>query len=127
METQVASQWVGIDVSKAKLDIALRPANKVLQVTNQESGWQELSEQLKKYKIELIIIESTGGMERGVAHKLQKEEFKVAVINPKRARDFAKASGRLAKTDKIDAEVLAHFGEALQPSPKPFSNSKFKR
>ena len=113
METQVASQWVGIDVSKAKLDIALRPANKVLQVTNQESGWQELSEQLKKYKIELIIIESTGGMERGVAHKLQKEEFKVAVINPKRARDFAKASGRLAKTDKIDAEVLAHFGEAL--------------
>ena len=50
METQVASQWVGIDVSKAKLDIALRPANKVLQVTNQESGWQELSEQLKKYK-----------------------------------------------------------------------------
>ena len=56
METQVASQWVGIDVSKAKLDIALRPANKVLQVTNQESGWQELSEQLKKYKIELIII-----------------------------------------------------------------------
>jgi transposase len=76
-----------------------------LQVTNQESGWQELSEQLKKYKIELIIIESTGGMERGVAHKLQKEEFKVAVINPKRARDFAKASGRLAKTDKIDGEV----------------------
>jgi transposase len=122
METQVASQWVGIDVSKAKLDIALRPANKVLQVTNQESGWQELSEQLKKYKIELIIIESTGGMERGVAHKLQKEEFKVAVINPKRARDFAKASGRLAKTDKIDAEVLAHFGEALQPSPKPLAS-----
>ena len=108
METQVASQWVGIDVSKAKLDIALRPANKVLQVTNQESGWQELSEQLKKYKIELIIIESTGGMERGVAHKLQKEEFKVAVINPKRARDFA--------------EVLAHFGEALQPSPKPLAS-----
>jgi transposase len=122
METQVASQWVGIDVSKAKLDIALRPANKVLQVTNQESGWQELSEQLKKYKIELIIIESTGGMERGVAHKLQKEEFKVAVINPKRARDFAKASGRLAKTDKIDGEVLAHFGEALQPSPKPLAS-----
>jgi len=61
-------------------------------------------------------------MERGVAHKLQKEEFKVAVINPKRARDFAKASGRLAKTDKIDAEVLAHFGEALQPSPKPLAS-----
>jgi transposase len=108
METQVAGQWVGIDVSKAKLNIALRPVNKVLQVTNQESGWQELSEQLKKYKIELIIIESTGGMERGVAHKLQKEEFKVAVINPKRARDFA--------------EVLAHFGEALQPSPKPLAS-----
>jgi transposase len=63
METQVASQWVGIDVSKAKLDIALRPGNNAWQVTNQESGWQELSEQLKKYKIELIIIESSSNQQ----------------------------------------------------------------
>lgn len=118
MINQPESQWVGIDVSQAKLDMALRPSNVTGQVSNQESGWIELVKQFKVQKIELIVIESTGGMERGVVQKLQKEGFNVAVINPKRARDFAKASGRLAKTDRIDAEVLAHFGQALQPVPK---------
>jgi transposase len=84
----------------------------------------ELIEKFKKQTIELIVIESTGGMERGVVQKLQKEGFKVAVINPKRARDFAKASGRLAKTDRIDAEALAHFGQALQPAPKPLASER---
>ena len=84
----------------------------------------ELIEQFKKQTIELIVIQSTGGMERGVVQKLQKEGFKVAVINPKRARDFAKASGRLAKTDRIDAEALAHFGQALQPAPKPLASER---
>ena len=119
MINQPESQWVGIDVSQAKLDIALRPSNVTGQVSNQESGWTELVKQFKVQKIELIVIESTGGMERGCVQKLQKEGFNVAVINPKRARDFAKASGRLAKTDRIDAEALAHFGQALQPAPKP--------
>ena len=119
MINQPESQWVGIDVSQAKLDMALRPSNVTGQVSNQESGWIELVKQFKVQKIELIVIESTGGMERGVVQKLQKEGFNVAVINPKRARDFAKASGRLAKTDRIDAEALAHFGQALQPAPKP--------
>jgi transposase len=84
----------------------------------------ELIEQFKKQTIKLIVIQSTGGMERGVVQKLQKEGFKVAVINPKRARDFAKASGRLAKTDRIDAEALAHFGQALQPAPKPLASER---
>ena len=84
----------------------------------------ELIEKFKKQTIELIVIESTGGMERGVVQKLQKEGFKVAVINPKRARDFAKASGRLAKTDRIDAEALAHFCQALQPAPKPLASER---
>ena len=84
----------------------------------------ELIEKFKKQTIELIVIESTGGMERGVVQKLQKEGFKVAVINPKRARDFAKASGSLAKTDRIDAEALAHFGQALQPAPKPLASER---
>jgi transposase len=84
----------------------------------------ELIEKFKKQTIELIVIESTGGMERGVVQKLQKEGFKVAVINPKRARDFAKASGRLAKTNRIDAEALAHFGQALQLAPKPLASER---
>ena len=80
MINQIESQWMGIDVSQAKLDIALRPSSITGQVSNEESGWTELIEQLKKQTIELIVIESTGGMERGVVQKLQKEGFKVAVI-----------------------------------------------
>ena len=66
-----------------------------------------------------VVVESTGGMERGVVQGLQLQEIAVVVINPKRARDFSKACGRLAKTDRMDTQVLAHFGEALQPLPKP--------
>ena len=78
MINQPESQWVGIDVSQAKLDIALRPSNVTGQVSNQESGWTELVKQIKVQKIELIVIESTGGMERGVVQKLQKEGFNVS-------------------------------------------------
>lgn len=70
-----------------------------------------------------MVVESTGGMERGIVQVLQQQGILVAVINPKRARDFSRASGRLAKTDRIDAEMLAHFGEALQPLPKPLATA----
>jgi transposase len=115
-------QSVGIDVSQAWLDIALRPAGTYWRLANQEQGWRELIEQLKDLPISLVVVESTGGMERGIVQVLQKAGVSVAVINPKRARDFAKASGRLAKTDRIDAAVLAHFGQAMQPLPKPLSS-----
>jgi transposase len=117
-------QWVGIDVSQAKLDIALRPAGVYWQVPNDESGWQQLLNHLGPWTVALVVVESTGGMERGVVRTLQQQEFAVAVINPKRARDFSKASGRLAKTDRIDADMLAHFGEALQPLPKPLASEQ---
>lgn len=117
-------QWVGIDVSQAKLDIALRPAGVTWQVTNTESGWQELLGQLSTVVVSLVVVEATGGKERGVVQVLQQQDMAVAVINPKRARDFSKASGRLAKTDRIDAEMLAHFGEALQPLPKPLASEE---
>ena len=86
------------------------------------AGWQELLNQLSTAVIALVVVESTGGLERGVVNVLQQQDIAVAVINPKRARDFSKASGRLAKTDRIDAEMLAHFGAALQPLPKPFAS-----
>jgi transposase len=121
MNQMTEPQWVGIDVSQAWLDIVLRPAGTYWRVSNQEAGWIELLEQLRKVTLKLIVIESTGGMERGVVQHLQRQSLAVAVINPKRARDFAKASGRLAKTDRIDAQVLAHFAEAIQPMPKPLA------
>jgi len=110
------SQWVGIDVSKANLDVYLRPSGQQFQVKNQASGIVELIKQLQVFKIQQVILEATGGLELEVAQALQEEGFAIAIINPRQARDFAKASGKLAKTDRIDAAVLAHFGEAMQPA-----------
>lgn len=118
------AQWVGIDVSQARLDVVLRPAGVYWQVSNQEEGWVELISQLQGSPVKLIVLESTGGMERGIVQQLQRQGFAVAVINPKRARDFAKASGRLAKTDRIDAEALAHFAQAMNPLPKPLASEQ---
>ncbi len=117
-------QWVGIDVSQARLDVALRPAAIYWQVDNQALGWSELVNQLQGIPVKLVVIESTGGMERGIVQQLQRQNFAVAVINPKRARDFAKASGRLAKTDRIDAAALAHFAQAMSPLPKPMASEE---
>lgn len=114
-------QWVGIDVSQSWLDIAIRPNNQTWRLKNTESGWTQLVEDLNSPDIALIVIESTGGLERGAVQSLQQAEYPVSVINPKRARDFAKATGCLAKTDRIDAQVLAHFGEAIQPMVKPLA------
>lgn len=112
-------QWVGIDVSQKGLDVVLRPSGTYWRVGNQASGWEELVQHLQPIAVQRIVLESTGGMERGVVERLQQQGLPVAVINPKRARDFAKACGRLAKTDRIDADGLAHFAQALNPLLKP--------
>lgn len=124
MTTVVEQQWVGIDVSQAWLDIALRPSSQYWRVANQASGWSELVESLQMQSILLIVIESTGGLERNVVAVLQQANFPVAVINPKRARDFAKAGGHLAKTDRIDAAVLAHFAQAMEPKVTPLASER---
>lgn len=109
-------QWVGIDVSKASLDIHLRPSNQQFQFNNQASGIAELIQQLQSFEVEQVILEASGGLELEVAQALQGQGLAVSIINPRQARDFAKASGKLAKTDRIDAAVLAHFGQAMQPA-----------
>jgi len=109
------AQWVGIDVSKATLDIYLRPLGKSLKVANTESEISTLVEQLKSYNLNLIVLEATGGLETELIIQLQAAQLPVALINPRQGRDFAKASGKLAKTDAIDAQILAHFGEAMKP------------
>lgn len=122
--TVTEAQWVGIDVSQAWLDVVLRPTGRYWHLSNQESGFEELVAHLQSFEVKGIVLESTGGMERKVVQVLQQQGFAVAVINPKRARDFAKASGRLAKTDQIDAAVLAHFAEAMRPLPKPLASEQ---
>jgi transposase len=115
----VVDQWIGIDVSQAWLDIAARPSAEIWRVPNTLVGWTALEQRLSAMAIALIVVESTGGMERNVVEHLQRAGLPVSVINPKRSREFAKASGRLAKTDRIDAQGLAHFAQALRPLPKP--------
>lgn len=116
------AQWVGIDVSKATLDVALRPSQQKIQVPNTAEGIAKLLEQLSLFTIEQVIIEATGGYEQAVALDLHDRGLKVSVINPRQGRDFAKATGRLAKTDAIDAQMLAHFGEALKPAATVFAS-----
>ncbi|WP_414541860.1 IS110 family transposase [Nostoc sp. CCY0012] len=109
------SVWIGIDVSKATLDIYIRPIGKAFKVGNTEVEIANLVEQLKSFDINLIVLEATGGLETEVIIQLQAALLPVALINPRQGRDFAKATGRLAKTDVIDAQILAHFGEAMKP------------
>lgn len=109
------SVWIGIDVSKATLDIYICPIGKAFKVGNTEVEIANLVEQLKSFDINLIVLEATGGLETEVIIQLQAALLPVALINPRQGRDFAKATGRLAKTDAIDAQILAHFGEAMKP------------
>jgi len=117
-------QWIGIDVSKRKLDIYIRPTGKLFQVGNNVIDIISLLTQLKAYRVELVIVESTGGMERLVHTILAKAGLPIVVINPKRVRDFAKATGKLAKTDKLDAQTLAHFAEAIRPDVRAMATDE---
>jgi transposase len=111
--------FVGIDVSKAALDIHCRPASSTFQCPNDEQGIAELVRRLAQLKPALVVLEATGGFEIPAVAALASAGLAVAVVNPRQARDFAKATGRLAKSDKIDAEALAHFAQAVRPEPRP--------
>lgn len=108
-------QVVGIDVSKAVLDVAALPSGEVLQVSNDANGIEELTKKLKSAAVDLVVMEATGGYETAIASALVGAGLRVAVVNPRQVRNFAKASGRLAKNDRIDAQVIAAFGQAIEP------------
>ena len=100
--------FVGIDVAKATLDIALRPSDQTWQILYDEAHVEPLVEQLTELSPTLIVVEATGGLETALVAALAAAALPVVVITPRLARDFAKATGRLATTDRIDAQVLAH-------------------
>lgn len=106
---------VGIDVSKAMLDVAVLPSGEGLQFTNDANGIEELGKKLNCEAVGLVVMEATGGYETAVASALVATGLRVAVVNPRQIRDFARASGRLAKNDRIDAQVIAAFGHAIDP------------
>jgi transposase len=107
--------FVGIDVSKATLDVAVRPSDEVWAVANDEGGHSALVERLKELRPTLVVLEATGGLHVALVGALAAAGLPVAVVNPRQVRDFAKATGRFVKTDAIDATVLAHFAEAIRP------------
>jgi transposase len=110
--------FVGVDVSKRTLDMAVRPTGEVRAVANDAQGIAELRERLLELRPHLIVLEATGGYERELSITLALAGLAVAVVNPRQVRDFAKAIGKLAKTDRVDAGVIALFGERVQPEPR---------
>ena len=110
--------YVGIDVSKAELEVAVRPTEDHFVVKNRTGSHKSLVARMLVLQPTLIVMEATGGLEREVAYALAKAGLPVAVVNPRQARDFARSTGRLAKTDHLDAADLAYFAEAVKPEPR---------
>ena len=111
--------FVGIDVSKDCLDVAVRPTGEAWQLPHNSRGINDLVERLGELAPQLVVLEATGGMEMALAGELAASQLAIAVVNPRHVRDFARAAGKLAKTDALDAQVLAHFAEAMRPASRP--------
>ena len=115
-------RFVGIDVAKAALEVFIGSAGAAFSVANDEVGIREVLRQLAAD--DFVIVEATGGLEVPVASALATAGLTVAIVNPRQVRDFARATGRLAKTDRLDAEILAGFGEALRPAARRLANEQ---
>lgn len=112
------SVYVGIDVSKDSLDVALRPIGKIIRVANTKKGFKILLKELNDWPVVLVVVEATGKYSNGVHRFLSEAGVGVAVINPYRSRKFCDMLGQLAKTDKIDAMMLARYGEMVRPDAR---------
>lgn len=113
--SDTAGIFVGIDVSKAWLDIAIHEQGEVWRARNTDEGIETLMERLKSLAPEMVLLEATGGFEMLLVAQLRQAALPVVVTNPRRVRAFARSTGRLAKTDKLDAKLLAHFAAAVRP------------
>jgi len=116
--------YAGIDISKERLDVSLYPEDNCQTFSYDEKGMTAITEYLSKVHPAIVVLEATGGYETLIAASLSTAGIAVALTNPRQIRDFAKATGRLAKTDSIDARVIAHFAAAIKPLPKPVSDDQ---
>ncbi|MCL4554473.1 MAG: IS110 family transposase, partial [Actinobacteria bacterium] len=121
--TTAEATYIGIDVDKAELHIAVRPSGDTWDTPNNAHSIADLVSRLIPLHPTLVVLEATGGLEVPLAAAIAVAKLPVAVLNPRQVRDFAKATNRLAKTDKIDAQVLAHFAAAVQPAPRPVADA----
>jgi transposase len=117
------SVFIGIDVSQARLDIALRPGAP-FSVPHDDAGIAVVVDQLRRLSPTLIVLEATGALETALTSALVAAALPVVVVNPRQVRDFAKASGQWAKTDRLDAQTLAHFADVMRPTPRPLPDEQ---
>ena len=115
--------FVGIDVSKKQLDLAFRPEGRFA-APNDETGCAQVLQRLSTVSPALVVLEATGGIEIPLAGALAAAGVPVVVVNPRQVRDFAKAAGKLAKTNGLDAHTLAHFAEVMRPEPRPLPDEQ---
>ena len=116
--------FVGVDVSKASLDVALRPSNERWRLARDDEGARDLVARLQALRPTLIVVEASGGLELPLVAALAAAAVPVVVVNPRQVRDFARATGQLAKTDALDAAVLAHFADAVRPVLRPLRDAE---
>lgn len=124
MSPKADEVFVGIDVSKRQLDLAVWGEKDICQYGNDENGILKLVQQLKEMAATLIVLEASGGWEMTLAAELAFAELPAIVVNPTRVRDFARATGQWAKTDKLDALMLARFAQAVRPEVRPLRNEQ---
>jgi transposase len=117
--SEKSSVWIGIDVAKETLEVKSSPGEIHLSPDNSAKGHRQIVSALKDSQVNLVVVEATGGYEKAVAAELLAAGYKVVVANPRQIRDFARGIGVLAKTDKIDAEVIARFAQVVEPKPRP--------
>ncbi len=120
----MAEVYVGIDVAKTHLDVAVRPAAEQWRAANDEEGVEAIVSRLGAVAPALIVLEATGGYGRALIAALAAAGLPVAVVNPRQVRDFARSTGKLAKTDSLDAQALARFGEAVRPESRPLPDEQ---
>src|SRR4051794_29420478 len=119
--------FVGIDVAKHRLEVHLRPFGESFTINHGEEEVTALVERLGALEPTLIVLEATGGLEVRLAAALAAAGLPVAVVNPRQVRSFARATGRLAKTDRLDAKAIAHFAEAVRPAVRPLADEATRR
>lgn len=123
MNEKLVESFVGIDVSKNTLDLRIEPAGEAMHVAYDDQGIAQVCRRLVEALPTLIVMEATGGLETRLAGELAAKGLPVAVINPRQARDFAKATGQLAKTDRVDAAILCAFARAIRPAVRPLKSA----
>ena len=116
--------YVGIDVAKAQVDVAVRPTDDSWEVPYDQKGIRKLVAQMKALEPAMVLLEASGGLELSLVAALAAAALPVVVVNPRQVRDFARATGKLAKTDSLDAAVLAHFAEAVRPPVRPLRDAE---